>query len=64
MGRAAPRLDRELDRFDHRLFVHVDDAPGAVDWTVCADSHHLGRADAAALLREMEGALVGAALNG
>ena len=64
LGSAAPRLDRELERFDHRMFVHVNDVPDAVDWTVCADSHHLGREDARALLLAMEGALVEAALHG
>lgn len=57
------RLDRELERFDHRLFVHVNDAPDALDWTVCADSHHLSPAGAEALLTGMERALVEAALR-
>jgi hypothetical protein len=57
------RLDRELEQFDHRLFVHVNDVPTAVDWTVCADSHHLAPAAAAALCTEMENALVAAALR-
>lgn len=63
LDRSALRLDRELERFDHRLFVHVNDVPDAVDWTVCADSHHLAKADAEALLVAMEGVLVEAALN-
>jgi hypothetical protein len=57
------RLDRELERFDHRLFVHVNDVPGTLDWTVCADSHHLSPAGAEALLTGMERALVEAALR-
>lgn len=60
---SALRLDRELEQFDHRLFVHVNDVPDAVDWTVCADSHHLAPADAEALLRQMEAVLVDAALR-
>jgi hypothetical protein len=63
LERSTPRLDRELERFDHRLFVHVNDVPDALDWTVCADSHHLAASDAEALLVAMEGALVEAALN-
>ena len=60
---SALRLDRELEQFDPRLFVHVNAVPDAVDWTVCADSHHLAPADAEALLRQMEAVLVDAALR-
>lgn len=60
---SALRLDRTLEHFDHRLFVHVNDVPESVDWTVCADTHHLSPADAEALLVRMEAALVAAALS-
>jgi hypothetical protein len=63
LPRSVLRRDRELERFDHRLFVHVNDVPEAVDWTVCADSHHLAPADAETLLVRMETALVDAALR-
>jgi hypothetical protein len=63
LPRSALRLDRELERFDHRLFVHVNDVPDALDWTVCADTHHLSPAGAEALLTGMESALVEAALR-
>jgi hypothetical protein len=63
LPRSVLRRDRELERFDHRLFVHVNDVPATVDWTVCADSHHLAPADAEALLVRMETALVDAALR-
>ena len=61
--RSVLRLDRALEQFDHRLFVHVNDVDEAVDWTVCADTHHLSPAGAEALLTGMESALVEAALR-
>lgn len=63
LGSGAVRVERQLERFDHRLFVHVNDVPDAVDWTVCADTEHLAPADAEALLVAMEAALVEAALR-
>lgn len=63
LPRSRLRLDRELEHFDHRLFVHVNDVPEVLDWTVCADSHHLSPAGAEALLTGMEDALVAAALR-
>jgi hypothetical protein len=64
LDRAELRVDKVLERFDHRLFVHVNDVPDVVDWTVCADTHHLAPAAAEALLRQMEATLVEAALRG
>ena len=60
---SALHLDRALPQFDHRLFVHVNDVVEAVDWTVCADTHHLSPDGARELLTGMESALVEAALR-
>src|SRR5215204_6248896 len=42
---AASGPGRWLERFDHRLFVTVENVPDAVEWIVCADTHHLAPAD-------------------
>jgi hypothetical protein len=57
------RWQRQLDRFDHTVFIHVDDAPGAVDLLLCADTHHVSPADMEALVRGVEAVLVEAAVN-
>jgi Condensation domain len=55
------RWERRLDRFDHALFIHVNDVAAAVDLLVCADTHRLAPADLTALVRGMEAVLVEAA---
>lgn len=63
MSRSGADGGRWLERFDHRLFVTVDNVVDAVHWTVCADTRHLSAADAAALPEQMEAAVVEAALR-
>ncbi|MEN3356830.1 MAG: hypothetical protein V7637_812 [Mycobacteriales bacterium] len=58
LPRGTLRWERPLDRFDHALFIHVNDVPDAVDVLVCADTHQVGPADMEALVRGVEAVLV------
>jgi hypothetical protein len=57
------RWEKRLDRFDHALFIHIDDTPEAIDFFVCADTHRLSPADLEALVRGLEAVVVAAAID-
>jgi condensation domain-containing protein len=50
-------------RPSERFFLHVNDVPGTVDLTVCADTAHVSPAELELLLRTMEEVTVAAALD-
>ena len=47
-----------MDRFNDKIFVHVDDVPDVIRLFVCVDTHHISPGDTEALLRSMEAVLV------
>jgi hypothetical protein len=63
LPRSALRWERRLERFDHALFIHVNDVPAALDFLVCGDTQHLSPASLAALVRGFETVLVEAAAD-
>jgi hypothetical protein len=63
LPRSTLRWERQLDRFDHALFVHVDDAPAAIDVLICADTHQIAPAGMVAFVRGLEAVLVQAAVD-
>jgi hypothetical protein len=58
------RWGHQLERFDHKLFIHVNDVSGALDWMVCADTAYVPPAALEAFARDLEAVLVEAALAG
>lgn len=57
------RWEKKLERYDHELCFHINDAPGTVDFTLCADTHCLSPGDAERIAHEFEEILVAAALS-
>jgi Condensation domain len=57
------RWEKKLERYDHELCFHINDAPGTVDFTLCADTHCLSPGDAERVAHEFEETLVAAALS-
>jgi hypothetical protein len=55
--------NRKVDVLDAELNISVDAAPGAVDLSICADTHRLGPAQIYALAVEMERVAVEAAFD-
>ncbi|MEU0562868.1 condensation domain-containing protein [Dactylosporangium sp. NPDC006015] len=55
--------NRKVDVLDAELNISVDAAPGAVDVSICADTHRLSPADIQALAAEMERVTVEAAFD-
>ncbi len=62
-SRSVLRWGNRLDRFDHALFIHVNDVPDAIDVLICADTHQVGPAGLEALVRGVEAVLVEAAVD-
>lgn len=61
--RTTFRWDRNQDKPYERLFVHVEDVPGTLRMSVCADTHHVSPADIRRCLEEMEAVTVASALD-
>jgi len=57
------RWARKIDSFGHRLFLHVNDVPDTLNFSLLADTHSLAPADIMACARTMETTLVAAALD-
>jgi hypothetical protein len=63
VARSTLRWERRLDRFDHALFIHVNDVPETIDFLICADTHRVAPADMELLVRGLEAVVVEAALD-
>jgi hypothetical protein len=61
--RGSFRWARRVDEPFERLFVHVDDAPGALRLTICADTRFIPPRVIRAVARGIEAVLVEAAVN-
>lgn len=48
----------QMDRFNEKLFVHVNDVQGSIELFACADTHYVSPAQLETLLRRMEAILV------
>jgi hypothetical protein len=62
-GQGELRWDFTTDRPSDHFYVHVNQVPEALDYAICADTHHLGVDDLVACLRGVEAVLVEAALD-
>jgi hypothetical protein len=63
VGKGELRWDFTTDRPSDNFYVHVNQMPDALDYAICADTHHLGIDDLVACLRGVEAVLVQAALD-
>jgi len=63
LPRATTWWNRKVHVLDAALNISVDAAPGAVDLTICADTHRLGPDAIEALSLEMERVLIDAAFD-
>ncbi|HEX4724621.1 MAG TPA: condensation domain-containing protein [Pseudonocardiaceae bacterium] len=58
---SVERFDRRSDKTTRKLFVNIDDIPGAMDVMMRADTRYLAPPDVSRCLREMEAVVVAAA---
>jgi hypothetical protein len=63
LPRSTLGWENRLDAFDHAFFVHVDDAPAAIDVLICADTHQVTPDETVAFARGVEAVLVEAAVD-
>ncbi len=61
--RATVRWESPLDTYDHTAYFHVNDVPDAIDYLLCADTHHLSPAEMESVVRCVEDVFVVAALD-
>jgi hypothetical protein len=57
------RWDFTTDRPSHHFYVHINNMPDTLDYTICADTHHLSVDEIVECLRGVETVLVEAALD-
>jgi hypothetical protein len=62
-GHTAPPVWTELQHFNERLMVTIDDAPDTIALLVYADTHYVPKEEMAALAGEMEALAVAAAAD-
>jgi hypothetical protein len=60
---SVERFERRSDKTTRKLFVNIDDVPGALDVMMRADTRYLSPPDVSTCLREMEAVVVRAAIE-
>jgi Condensation domain len=60
---SVERFERRLDKTTRKLFINIDDIPGAMDVMMRADTRYLSPPDVSMCLREIEAVVVRAAVE-